>query len=155
MTTRILLVTGSRALVASTHEERARALLHAAMLALGPTVVVTGDADGPDFWAATWAAERGIDLRVYALDGWVHSAGKLLRPWVKEPGTPGVFQRPLVRNMAMVREAARQIERNSHVEVLALEALWSTTKGTAQTLGKARKAGLPITRITFGRSNGR
>lgn len=42
----------------------------------------------------------------------------------------------------------------AHVEVLGLEALWSTTRGTAYTLDKARKAGLTITHITFERSKG-
>lgn len=155
MSARILLVTGSRVLVASTHEERAKGLLHAAMLAVGPTLVVAGDADGPDEWAATWAAERGIDLRIYALDGWVHSAGKLLRPWAKEPGTPGVFRKPLARNVAMVRETAAQRANGAHVEAVGVEAAWSATMGTAHTLAAARGRGLSITRITFERSEGR
>lgn len=155
MSARILLVTGSRVLVATTHEERAKALLAAYCEAHAPTMIVVGDADGPDEWAATWAATRNHDLRIYALDGWVHSAGKLLRPWSKEPRAPGTFCKPLDRNAVMVRETAEQRAKGAHVEALGLEALWSTTRGTAQTLGKARKAGLAITHITFERSSER
>lgn len=146
---RILLVTGSRVLAASTHEERAKALLAAYCEAHAPTMIVVGDADGPDEWAATWAATRNRDLRIYALDGWVHSAGKLLRPWSKEPRAPGTFCKPLARNVAMVRETAEQRAKGAHVEALGLEAAWSATMGAAHTLAAARGAGLSITRIVF------
>lgn len=102
MTSRILLVTGSRVLVATTHEERAKALLTAFC----------------------------------------------------EAHAPGTFCKPLDRNAVMVRETAEQRAKGAHVEVLGLEALWSTTRGTAYTLDKARKAGLTITHITFERSKG-
>jgi hypothetical protein len=154
MSGRILLVTGSRVLVATTHEERAKAMLTAFCEAHAPTMIVVGDADGPDEWAATWAATRALDLRIYALDGWVHSASKLRRPWSKEPRAPGTFCKPLDRNAVMVRETAEQRAKGAHVEVVGLEALWSTTHGTAHTLGKAKEAGLAITRITFERSKG-
>lgn len=151
MTARILLVTGSRVLVATTHEERAKAMLTAFCEAHAPTMIVVGDADGPDDWAATWAATRNHDLRIYALDGWVHSAGTFRRPWSKASRAPGSFCDPLDRNAVMVSETAAQRAKGAHVEVLGLEALWSTTHGTAYTLDKARKAGLPITHITFER----
>jgi len=152
---RILLVTGSRVLASSMHEERAKALLAAYCEAYAPTLIVTGDADGPDDWAASWAIEHAIDLRIYALDGWVHTAGQLRRPWSKAPRAPGTFCDPLDRNAAMVREVAEQRAKGAHVEVFGLEAVWSSTRGTAHTLGKARAAGLAITRITFERSDGR
>lgn len=54
----LILVTGSRALA---HHEPARRWLREQLDALAPSVVVTGDADGPDAWAGRWAFERGGD----------------------------------------------------------------------------------------------
>lgn len=151
MSTRILLVTGSRVLAAAMHEERARALLTAFCEAHAPTMVVVGDADGPDDWAASWAVEHAIDLRIYALDGWVHDGGKLLRSWSKASRAPGAFCSSLDRNAVMVREAAAQRERGAHVEAVALEASWSATHGTQHTIGLLRGQRVEITRITFER----
>lgn len=152
MSAHILLVTGSRVLASSMHEERARTLLHTALRGADPTLIVTGDADGPDDWAASWAAEHAIGLRIYALDGWVRDGGRLLRPWLKEPRDAGAFCRPLDRNAAMVRETAAQRERGAHVEAVALEASWSATHGTQHTIGLLRGQRVEITRITFERS---
>lgn len=149
MSARILLVTGSRVLASSMHEERAKALLAAYCEAYAPTLIVTGDADGPDDWAASWAIEHAIDLRIYALDGWVHTAGQLRRPWSKAPRAPGTFCDPLDRNAAMVRDVARQARRGATVQVVAIEADWSSTKGTAHTVGVARDCALPITHVRF------
>ena len=155
MSARILLVTGSRLLVASTHEERAKGLLAAFASSFSPSIVVAGDADGPDDWAATWAIEHACALRVYALDGWVHDGGKPLRPWDSALRETGTRRNPLDRNTAMVRGVTHQAMGGSVVEVLGLEAAWSATKGTAHTLAAARGRGLSITRITFERSEGR
>lgn len=153
MSARLLLVTGSRVLAAADYEQRACALLAAHAEHYAPTIVVCGDADGPDSWAASWAVAHAIDLRIYALDGWVHSAGKLLRPWSKEPRDAATFCKPLDRNAAMVRETAAQRERGAHVEAVALEASWSATHGTQHTIGLLRGQRVEITRITFERGN--
>lgn len=145
--TRILLVTGSRALAAADYEQRACALLAAHAEHYAPTIVVCGDADGPDSWAASWATSTGRGLRIYALDGWVYDERLArLRQWHDGPASS-----PLARNVAMVNETAAQRAKGWDVEALGLEARWSDTQGTARALAAARGAGLPITRITFER----
>lgn len=153
MSTRILLVTGSRVLEGSAFEDRAKRLLSMTLHSLPEqSIVVVGDASGPDAWATEYASGLGIALRIYALDGWVYDRymARCRRWHLDEKSEP----EPLPRNVAMVRGVAAQRPR-AHVEVLGLEALWSTTHGTAYTLDKAREAGLPITHITFERSKGR
>lgn len=151
MTARILLVTGSRVLAGSDREQTARALLSALVFALPDrSIVVTGDAPGPDAWAIESATSSLLSLRrrVYALDGWVYDErGERARRWHLDKTAPS----PLDRNEVMVREVAEQRAKGAHVEVFGMEAVWSATRGTAHTLGKARAAGLPITRITFER----
>lgn len=148
MSGRILLVTGSRVLEGSAHEEAAKAILRAMADVLSPSVVVAGDAKGPDDWAASWVDDTArAALRIYALDGWVYDERRerkrLWRPADKGHATP------LARNVAMVREVARQLDRGARVHVLGLEAKWSETQGTAHTLGAARAQGFEITRVTF------
>lgn len=148
MTARILLVTGSRALDGSASESAARAVLTAIAETFSPSVVVAGDAKGPDDWAASWVDDTArAALRIYALDGWVYNErrerARLWRPVDKGRATP------LARNVAMVREVARQLDRVARVHVLGLEARWSETQGTAHTLGAARAQGFEITRVTF------
>ncbi len=150
MTSRILLVTGSRALDGSTEEQTARAMLRAFIEQFAPGFVVAGDARGPDEWAVDIASSNGATLphvRIYGLDGWVKSAdSKDVRRWT----TAEKFS-PLDRNAAMVREVAVQYAKGAFVRVLGLEAAWSATKGTAHTITAARRAGLSVTRITFER----
>jgi len=149
MSARILLVTGSRVLAAADYEQRACALLAAFAEHYAPTIVVCGDADGPDSWAASWATSTGRGLRIYALDGWVYDEhAARFRRW-----SAGGANEPLDRNVAMAADVAWQRTKGVRVEVFGLEAVWSYTRGTAHTLGKARAAGLPITRITFERGN--
>jgi hypothetical protein len=152
MTPRILLVTGSRVLEGSEFEDRAKRLLSMTLHSLPEkSIVVVGDASGPDAWATEYASGLGIALRIYALDGWVYDRHMArCRRWHLDEKTA---PEPLPRNVAMVRGVAAQRPR-AHVEALGLEALWGTTHGTAYTLDKARKAGLPITHITFERSKG-
>ena len=150
MSARILLVTGSRALEGSAHEERARAILSAIVFSLSDgAVVVTGDARGPDEWAAHYAGSRLLSLhqRIYSLDGWVYDEQPAqLRRWrAKYQGE----STPLARNVAMVAEVARQRDRGAEVLVLGLEAKWSATQGTAHTLAAARAQRFEITRVTF------
>lgn len=157
MSGRILLVTGSRALEGSAFADRARALLSCALRGLpGRSIVVTGDARGPDAWAAEFVTSEIVTsehlqlaLRVYALDGWVYDEhAARLRRW-----SAGGANEPLDRNVVMVADVAWQRTKGVHVEAFGIEAVWSSTRGTAHTLGKARAAGLPITRITFERGN--
>lgn len=150
-TARILLVTGSRALEGSASEEAAKAILHAVASAFRPSVVVAGDARGPDDWAASWADVHGCALRIYALDGWVYderrTRARLWRPVVEGEQPPAS---PLARNVAMVRDIARLRSRDvAAVQALGLEAKWSERLGTAHTLGAARAKGFEITRVTF------
>jgi hypothetical protein len=150
---RILLVTGSRALERSDREGEAKAILHAVAGAFRPSAVVAGDARGPDDWAASWADVHGCALRIYALDGWVYderrARARLWRPVVEGEQPP---TSPLARNVAMVRDIARLHARNvAAVRALGLEAEWSDTRGTAHTVARAREHGLEVTHVTFAR----
>lgn len=148
MTARILLVTGSRVLVGSEFEDRAKRLLSMTLHSLPEkSIVVVGDASGPDAWATEYASGSGIALRIYALDGWVYDRElQRQRRWHLDKTTT---TSPLDRNAAMVRETAAQRAKGAHVEALGLEAAWSATMGAAHTLAAARGAGLSITRIVF------
>ena len=156
MSGRILLVTGSRVLEGSPEQGDALEYLRLAIARFLPTVIVAGDARGPDAWAVEHVAlveqsPRAIALRLYSLDSWVtDEKTSTVRRWT----TAEKFT-PHDRNAAMVRDVAREQRKGAHVRVLGLEAAWSMTHGTAHTLDKARKAGLAITHITFERSKGR
>lgn len=172
---RILLVTGSRALEGSAHEPRARQILWSVCSVFEPDVLVCGDASGPDAWAAELARNHIIGLRKYALDGHVYDAvGGRLHPWIaptktSEP-TPeptserqaalaavaaaaakveSHVSRPLERNKAMVSRCAAAMAAGSIVEAIALEATWSPTKGTASTARRARTARITVTHVSF------
>lgn len=149
--TRILLVTGSRALEGTAFADRARALLSCVLRGLPDrSIVVTGDARGPDAWASefTTSGHLALALRVYSLDGWVYDERLArLRQWHDGPASS-----PIARNVAMVNETAAQRSKGWDVEAIGFEARWSDTQGTARTLATARGAGLEITRITFERS---
>lgn len=155
MTARVLLVTGSRALDKSPEAAQAGAILNVIATAFAPTVIVAGDASGPDEWAIDLAVARRIDTRIYALDGNVRRAdGTVLRQWAAMlDGDRDARTWPLNRNAVMVRDAAR-ID-GAAVLVLALEAGWSATKGTAHTVGRAERHGLAVTRVTFTRERSR
>ena len=144
---RILLVTGSRALEGSDRESEAKAILSAYIETTAPTVVVAGDARWPDDWAIEAAVLRRIDTRIYGLDGYVRTAaGRDVRRWTEDEKFS-----PLDRNTAMVREVAAQRDKGALVRVLALEALWSATRGTAHTVARAKEFGLEVTHVTFAR----
>lgn len=148
MNERILLVTGSRALVGSDRERTARTMLRALVFALpDESIVVAGDAPGPDAWAIESAMSSLLALRhrVFALDGWVYNERRE-RAW---QWTHASAYTPLDRNEAMVRAVARRRAHGADVEVIGLEAPWSRTKGTAHTLRIASESGLRITRVSF------
>ena len=150
MTARILLVTGSRALAGSACGPEARAMLAAYASAFAPSLVVVGDAIGPDAWAAEWvAATQGVGLRVYSLDGVVlNEYHEFVRKWVA-PKASAHRLLPLQRNEAMVWETAQQIAKGATVRVLALYAAWSKTSGTLDTLAHASVYGLPKVEVRF------
>lgn len=153
---RILLVTGSRALAESSHEAQARAILSAVVFSLSDgAVVVAGDASGPDAWATHDAGSGLLALhqRIYSLDGWVYDeSAARVRQWssgheAERESKPHAW--PLLRNRLMVRACAAQRAKGAVVEVLALEALWSKSQGTAHTVGVARDCGLPVVHVRF------
>lgn len=151
MSTRIVLVTGSRILGArdcpygNDVREVLRGLLDRRDHPNG--VIVSGGADGPDEWALAFAAGRGRYSRRYDIDGWVYDERALrVRQW-STPDASG----PLDRNARMVDDLVRQRERGAHVEVVGLVAEWSKTKGTDHTLRLAKDAGFPCVVVRWSR----
>lgn len=149
---RILLVTGSRVLVDSEYESDAVSIVRALVFALPDgAFVVAGDATGPDAWAldAATSSARALEPRCYSCDGRVYLDRQRTKPLRRWSPTP---VHPLVRNAAMVREVAEHArDIGASVRVLALEAAWSETKGTAHTARLAEEAGFEVTRVTFAR----
>ena len=151
MSARILLVTGSRALddhVQALHWEREQVSARAD--SFRPTLVVTGDARGPDESARVHAKRRGLPLECWSLSGWVAAwgAGRDRRWWPESepPLTPRHW--PLERNRRMVAHVAELAKTAEATLVLALYAPWSRTQGTAHTVGLARAAGLTVIEAT-------
>lgn len=150
MTARILLVTGSRALEGSAYEAQARAMLAAYASAFAPSLVVAGDAGGPDAWAAEWAAAtQGVGLRVYDLKrNVINEHNEIVREWPVLEETDGM-PLSLQRNASMVWETAEQQRKGAVVEVFALHAAWSKTAGTLHTWSAARARGLRGALVRF------
>jgi hypothetical protein len=160
----IFVVTGSRVFddeLDSWARARARSMLQHCIDSLPEkSLVVSGGAkQGPDAWATEFMVERGRakDVRLYMLTGDVVMPPKrVLRSWVPEHPRIDTSDRqkwPLYRNEMMLDEvAAKAREWNAHPEVFGLEALWSQTKGTAQTLTYADRLGLPVVRSTWNRT---
>lgn len=142
----ILLVTGSRALADTPAAERwARERIADAFERHNPTIVVTGDAAGPDEWAVGPALADDCDVYVWRCDGSVErrwATGAELQPMRRWTPTGPRKRWPLQRNAAMVAETTDQSE--GAAVVLALHAPWATTRGTAHTVGLARRAGLAV-----------
>lgn len=155
--TRVLLVTGSRSLALHPGAEAwARGLIHAALV--GTDLLIVGDADGPDAWAASVGASIVHDeVHVYLTRG--RDAGWIISP--DEDGEASYHGRwgragethPLQRNAAMVRAAAARAAIGHDVRVLAL--LDGTkrdapgkraTRGTEHTAGLAERAGIVVQR---------
>jgi len=79
-------------------------------------VVVSGGARGPDEWGQIYAEERGLDTLIFPADWATHG---------KRAG--------MLRNIDIVKACVR------------LVAFWSDeSKGTAHSIGLARKAGKPV-----------
>lgn len=143
----LVLVTGSRALVGN---DAAHAWLIDSLDGILPRVVVTGDATGPDRWAATWAKVAGADLFRYGLTTRITGAAMDTRgAWTTDaPPRPDAGRALwgawcLHRDRVMVQHVARRADRYA-VTVLALTSRASKTNGTAFTVGRAKAAGLAV-----------
>lgn len=142
----LALVTGSRALAGNAD---ARAWLRARLDVLAPAVVVTGDARGPDAWAAEWCSASRASAVVYRLDGRVVTPFGPPTLWTPEPPPARDAGRALWsawclhRDRVMVQHVARRADRYA-VTVLALTSQASTTQGTAYTVARAKAAGLAV-----------
>jgi hypothetical protein len=142
----LLVVTGSRTIAADPRAEAwARGILSDRIFALPDgSVLVTGDAAGPDAIAQEYAGSTLLAVRraVYALDGWIHYEGERASRWTMEPPRRDrTF--PLERNIAMIRDAA---SRSGYARKLCLALVdpSSRTKGTLHTVTQARRAALPV-----------
>jgi hypothetical protein len=155
-----LIVTGSRVLWdAPRAQEWSHDLVRRELgaLPLG-SVVVTGDARGPDASAQRLARQFDWECLVYGLDGYARTTvprGYSTKPavlWHPDPlagmRRHGHSRWPLLRNEEMVRRTAREIDEGATVRVLALHAPWSRTSGTGHTAGLARRAGLVVVEHT-------
>jgi hypothetical protein len=156
----VLLVTGSRALTAYPWSvEWAVAQLRAEITGTGrqpPDRVVTGDALGPDTWAADTATAAGVLVTRWTLGGEVQQRepGRLGRWYMREHWcppheVPPVGQRGAWRSQCLRRDREMVLavgggRYGTPARVLALVAPWSRTRGTAYTARLAREAGLPV-----------
>jgi hypothetical protein len=152
--TTILLVTGSRALCDTPEAEAwAKEELEDHIVGL-PTssLLVTGDARGPDTWALRYADRHYVLWHKYALDGYVYWPGGRLREWHSQWTLPkwesdAWHKFPLVRNRAMVERVGQRPEEYDRSRCLALVAPWAKTRGTGFTAGLCRKASIPVTEL--------
>lgn len=144
----IVIITGARILaddprsVAWAREILSRELASASL-------VVAGDARGPDAWAHEIALARRpllADCWRWCVSGAVEVYGRVAGRWLREHpwGTPETTtdprRRPLVRNAAMVEHYAHMGAR-----LVALHHAAATTRDTAHTVGLARAAGIEVT----------
>jgi hypothetical protein len=157
----VLLCTGSRLLAKSEFEATAQSLLAARIQALPHgSVVVFGDCDeGPDAWAHkavalrnTTARDTVLRWRMFSTDGWIYDEHmSRSSPWkpADEIDRMAFKGRALARNVQMARECANLKNMNFVVEAIALEAAWSSTKGTAHTAARALELGIGVVWIKF------
>lgn len=165
--TRVLLVTGSRSLAAIPGAEAwARGLIREALE--GVSLLIVGDAAGPDAWAweiaAQMPAAERLHMSQWCCDGSLRSIDrhpdrvprKSVEWWSSAP------QHPLRRNEAMVDHAKGYRWRQWEVTALAL--LDGTkrdapghraTRGTEHTAALAERAGIKVTRRTWPETEGR
>lgn len=153
MTARVLLVTGSRALADTPAAEAwARAQIvdhcHHAWWGKPPTLIVTGDARGPDTYAVEYARANHVPHERWGLDGYreqYRNGGGIATRWWPE-GTPQLHPKrwPLERNRRMVEGVAEMRVAGASVRVFSLTAAWARTQGTAHTVARAREAGLVV-----------
>lgn len=143
----LVLVTGSRDLAGN---DAAHAWLIDRLDTIAPSVVVTGDARGPDAWAADWARENRAPLRCYDLAGWVTDAARVAQvAWT--PAAPPAHDAGralwgawcLHRDRVMAQHVAKRAAKYA-VTVIALTSRQSKTNGTAFTVARAKAAGLAV-----------
>lgn len=156
----IVIVTGSR-VFADKPESRstttARAMLEDWLRRLPEkTLVISGGAPGPDRWASEImvAIGRGKFAREYTLSGNVQlPSGRVIRSWVPEAPTTDISDRkrwPLYRNEIMVNESKTFADENGlHLELFGIGATWSVTQGTADTISKCGRKGIPVVEVWF------
>ena len=139
----LLLVSGSRSLAADPRAEAwAREILSAAVYDLPKgSVVVCGDAPGPDTWAEEIAWDLSYHCVVYQLDGRRRHGMAAGGRWTTEAPTRD-RRWPLTRNAAMVREVASRADRYAATRCLALVDTTSRTQGTRHTVTQAQRAGI-------------
>lgn len=155
MTQRAFIVTGSRALVGSTREPIARDLLASVLdSTTSDTVIVCGDAGGPDAWVVEHTRSGSKCPRaqhVWALDGWIYDEHRRrVLQWSSEANAQrdeNPRRWPLIRNRLMIRGVAARAREGWLVDGIAIEAAWSRSKGTAHTLGVARDCGLLLMHV--------
>ena len=156
----VLLVTGSRALTAYPWAVTwAVAQLRGEITRTGhapPDRLVTGDAIGPDTWAADTSTAAGVLVTRWTIAGEVQQreGGRLGRwylsgHWCPPHEVPPSGQRGAWRSQCLRRdrEMVRAVGEGRYglpARVLALVAPWSRTRGTAWTAHIAREAGLPV-----------
>lgn len=160
MTRGVLLVTGSRSLARSDSARRwALGLIRGALVALEdrvdrPVLLHGGCPNSPDAWADEQAALMPITRVAYPLSGWITRDGVSIdRAWTDMKHF-GDRRWPLMRNEALVRDAAKAMARGDHVTCLALGSAWATTHGTEYTAAAAESAGIPTTRLVCPRELG-
>lgn len=156
----ILLVSGSRILADDERAARwARGFITRAWDEdPRPTVVVTGDARGPDTWARIEAVQRLVPFYCYASSGRiVGKDGKDFGRWTKhDPPERGANRAEwaawlLHRDRVMAQHVARRFREGATARVLALVHQASPTKGTDYTVGRCRALGLNVQREEYAR----
>jgi hypothetical protein len=146
---RILVVTGSRALDVDTPSRAwgRRTVAMALTVKMEVGLVVHGDAVGPDRWAEDLASYLLLPRVVFPLVAPgrpVSRSGSRARATRDADRYTYDASAPLTRNAAMMRWAADRAAEGHQVEVLALTAPWSTTRGTRHTVERARELELPV-----------
>lgn len=149
----VLLVTGSRSLARGVGQAWAWRILEDALDSLPPgSLVVTGDAEGPDLVARWLAAGCLRPVWHFDLDGlrrFEHDEEQVKSVrWGTPPpaGSPERKRWPLERNRAMVAWVAAQPGERA---CLALIDPGSRTHGTEYTAREAERAGIAVRREVF------
>lgn len=150
---RALLVTGSRALAddRETHQWAWEALIRE-VYQWRPDLVLNGGARGPDAWSSRLARIVGVPCYELLTTGEVRTIGKPHPDYA--PGRDGRWHDtaadPLTRNRALVTACDELVTQLATVRVLALLSPDSSTRGTAHTVGLARRAGLEVVERIYG-----
>lgn len=144
---RVLLVTGSRALADTTEAHQwAWETLIREVYKWRPDLVLNGGARGPDAWSSRLARIVGVPCYELLTTGEVRTIGKPHPDYA--PGRDGRWHDtaadPLTRNRALVTACDELVTQLATVRVLALLSPDSSTRGTAHTVGLAKRAGLEV-----------